>query len=231
MTPIQQKSIEVHKRLAPVYGVPVPFFSTKDPLSELVSALLSHRTRNRDSGAAYKRLRAKFPTWQEVMDAPVEAVEATIQGVRWPEQKAPRIQAILRQIAERRDGKLSLDFLSEMDVKAARAWLESMPGVGPKTSAAVLLFSSLRLPALPVDSHHHRVAQRVGLIGEKVGPGPAHAILEAQLPTDWDAQQVYDNHELLMFHGQRVCHYKNPACGKCVLRDICDYFEKMRGRV
>lgn len=224
MNSLQEKAIEVHQRLAPVYGTPVPFFSTKDPLSELVSALLSHRTRNRDSRTAFKRLRAIWPTWEAVMNAPVAELEAAIEGVRWPEQKAPRLQAILRQISERRDGELSLDFLAEMTVEKARAWLEEMSGVGPKTSAAVLLFSSLRMPALPVDSHHHRVAQRVGLIGENVGPGAAHALLEAQLPTEWQAQQVYDNHELFMFHGQQVCHYRNPACDRCVLQDICDYF-------
>lgn len=227
METLREKAVEIHERLAPVYGTPVPFFSSKDPLSELVSALLSHRTRNRDSGAAYKVLRAQFPTWEAVRDAPAEAVEAAIQGVRWPEQKAPRIQAILREISERCEGDLSLDFLAEWSIKDARAWLESINGIGPKTSAAVLLFSTLRKPALPVDSHHHRVAQRVGLIGDKVGPGPAHAVLEAQLPPDWRAQQVYDNHELLMFHGQRVCHYKRPSCPTCVLQDMCDYYATM----
>lgn len=218
------KALEVHERLAPVYGTPVSFFSQKDPLSELVSALLSHRTRNADSGAAFKRLRAAFPTWEAVRDAPVEEVEALLNGVRWPEQKAPRIQQILREITKRLNGELTLDFLAELSVTEARAWLEQMNGVGPKTSAAVLLFSTLRRPALPVDSHHHRVAQRVGLIGPKVGPAAAHAILEAQLPDDWTAQQVYDNHELLMFHGQRVCHYRTPACHRCPLTDLCDFY-------
>lgn len=138
----------------------------------------------------------------------------------WPEQKAPRIQEILRLITERR-GELALDFLAELGVPAARAWLQALPGVGPKTSAAVLLFSRLRQPALPVDSHHHRVAQRLGLIGADVAVGPAHAWLEAQLPADWSAQQVYDNHEVLMLHGQRCCYFRNPACTRCPVLDLC----------
>ena len=110
-----------------------------------------------------------------------------------------------------------------MPVIEAREWLEDLPGVGPKTSAAVLLFSNLRRPALPVDSHHHRVAARLGLIPANVSVGPAHALLEAQLPEDWSAQQVYDNHEALMLHGQKVCFPRGPKCGKCVVLDLCPF--------
>ena len=150
----------------------------------------------------------------------METIEATIRGVTWPELKAPRIQAVLRAV-EARHGSLSLDFLEEMTVDAARAWLEAIPGIGPKTSAAVLSFSVLRMAALPVDSHHHRVAQRLGLIGERVDVGPSHVVLRAQLPADWSAQDLYDNHEILMLHGQQVCHHRRPACGRCVLVDLC----------
>lgn len=220
---LQAKALLVHERLAEAYGAPIPFFSNKDPLSELVSAILSHRTRNHDSGRAYKALRARFPTWATVRDAPTAEVEATIDGVRWPEQKAPRIQQALRNITERNQGVLSLDFLSDCSVPDARAWLEAIEGVGPKTSAATLLFSTLRMPALPVDSHHHRVAQRLGLIPATMGPGPAHVVLAAQLPADWSAQQVYDNHEVLMLHGQRCCFFRNPACRRCPVLDLCPY--------
>ena len=217
---LDAKAREIHRRLCPAYGCPIPYFHSLDPLSELVSSLLSHRTRNADSGRAFKALRARYPDWAAMLAAPVPEIEAAIAGVTWPELKAPRIQAILRAVAERH-GSLSLDFLAGMDVDSARAWLEAIPGVGPKTSAAVLSFSVLRMPALPVDSHHHRVAQRTGLIGAKVDVGPSHPILRAQLPADWSAQALYDNHEILMLHGQAVCHHRNPACGACVLLDLC----------
>lgn len=214
------KVLAIHGRLCAVYGCPIPYFHDHDPLSELVSSLLSHRTRNADSGRAFEALRARWPDWADLLDAPVPEIEAAIAGVTWPELKAPRIRAVLRAVAERR-GALSLDFLAGMDVGAARAWLEAIPGVGPKTSAAVLAFSVLRMPALPVDSHHHRVAQRTGLIGPRVEVGPAHALLRAQLPPDWSAQALYDNHEVLMLHGQRVCHHRAPACGRCAILDLC----------
>ncbi len=148
------------------------------------------------------------------------AIQAVIAGVTWPELKAPRIRAVLRAVHARR-GSLDLDFLGGMEAEAARAWLEAIPGVGPKTSAAVLSFSTLRMAALPVDSHHHRVAQRLGLIGPRVDVGPSHPILRAQLPADWRAQELYDNHQVLMRHGQQVCHHRRPACGRCTLVDLC----------
>jgi endonuclease-3 len=224
---LQAKALLAHQRLCAEYGAPFLFFSTKDPLSELISALLSHRTKNADSHRAYQQLRATFPTWEDVRDAPTIDVQRALSACTWPEQKAPRIQAVLREISRRcGDENLppcSLDFLAERPIPEARAWLESITGVGPKTSAATLLFSNLRLPAMPVDSHHHRVAQRLGLIGPKVGEGPAHALLAALLPPDWTAQQVYDHHEALMYHGQKCCYFYNPACARCVMLDVCPF--------
>ena len=214
------KAQEIHHRLCRLYGCPIAYFHALDPLSELVSSLLSHRTRNADSGAAFKALRARYPGWQAVLDAPTPEVQQAIARVTWPEQKAPRIQSILRAIQSER-GALSLDFLAGLPVDEARAWLQRLPGVGPKTSAAVLSFSLLRRPALPVDSHHHRVAARTGLIPAGMAVGPSHVVLAAQLPPDWDAQQVYDNHEVLMLHGQNCCYWRNPACGRCPLLDLC----------
>ncbi|MEO7716985.1 MAG: Fe-S cluster assembly protein HesB [Capsulimonas sp.] len=220
-----EKALVVHERLCALYGCPVPFFHELDPISELVSSLLSHRTKNADSGAAFRELRAQLPTWEEVRDAPVEQVEAAVAHCTWPEQKAPRVQEVLRRVTALR-GELNLDFLAALPAPEARVWLEQLPGVGPKTSAAVLLFSPLRKPMLPVDSHHYRVAVRVGLVSPSVSVGPAHAVLAALLPPDWTAQQVYDHHEVYMFHGQRCCYHANPDCGRCPLLDLCPFGQK-----
>jgi endonuclease-3 len=227
---LKDKALAIHRRLCEVYECPIPYFHTLDPLSELISSLLSHRTRNADSGRAFKALRTRYADWRAMMNAPTEEVEETIEGVTWPEQKAPRLQAVLHAIEERH-GSLSLDFLGAMPVDEARAWLESIPGIGPKTSAAVLSFSTLRKAALPVDSHHHRVAQRTGLIPQSTAVGPSHAALAALLPENWDAQQVYDHHEVMMLHGQRCCFFKSPACGRCAILDLCPTGQgRMEGR-
>ncbi|MBC7806511.1 MAG: Fe-S cluster assembly protein HesB, partial [Akkermansiaceae bacterium] len=203
----------VHQRLCEEYGCPIAYFGDLDPLSELVSSLLSHRTKNADSARAFRALRARFESWEAVRDASLADVQEAIAACTWPEQKAPRLQAVLRKITESHGEPLSLDFLADMPVVEARAFLEKMPGVGPKTSAATLSFSRIRARALPVDSHHHRVAIRIGLIDATVDVGPAHARLDALLPAEWDAQTVYDHHEALMLHGQRVCFFRAPACG------------------
>ncbi|MBD1914662.1 MULTISPECIES: Fe-S cluster assembly protein HesB [Cyanophyceae] len=225
---LQRQAVTIHQRLCAEYDCPIPYFHALDPLSELVSSLLSHRTKNRDSGRAFKQLVAQFPTWEAVRDAPTELVEQAIAPCTWPEQKAPRIQQVLRLVGELTNGEWSLDFLKDMSVSEARAWLEALPGVGPKTSAAVLCFSQLRGRALPVDSHHHRVAQRLGLISSKMSVGPSHVLLEAFLPAEWDAQQVYDHHEVMMLHGQRCCFFKNPSCDRCVVLDLCPYGQEKR---
>lgn len=225
----RQTLLDAHERLCFEYGCPIPYFHHLDPLSELVSSLLSHRTRNSESGKAFKALRQKFPSWEAVRDAPAAEVEAAIVAVTWPEQKAPRIQEVLRQVGDRRAGAMSLDFLAEGSEVAAREWLESLPGVGPKTSAAVLSFSSLRRKALPVDSHHHRVAVRLGVIPASLAVGPSHRVMEAMLPPEWNAQQVYDHHEALMLHGQKCCFHAAPACGRCVVLGLCPFGQSRLG--
>ncbi len=212
--------LEVHNRLSDVYGKQIKYFHDLDPLSELVSALLSHRTRNSNSGKAFRNLKETFESWEAVMDAPTREVEAAISPCTWPEQKAPRIQQVLKLVAEK-TGSLSLSFLEDWEVPAARQWLESLPGVGPKTSAAVMSFSNLRAKALPVDSHHFRVAVRLGIIDKKIGEAKANRVLENLLPPSFTAQEVYDNHQVMMRHGQKVCFHFNPDCQHCVLLDVC----------
>lgn len=224
-----EKLLVVHERLCAEYECPIAYFGDLDPLSELISSLLSHRTKNADSARAFRALRARFDTWEAVRDAPLSDVQDAIAPCTWPEQKAPRVQAILRKLTESHGEPLALDFLADMPVTEARNFLEKLPGVGPKTSAATLAFSRLRGRALPVDSHHHRVATRLGILPEGVDVGPAHAYFDALLPADWDAQTVYDHHEALMLHGQRVCFFRAPACGKCVVRDLCDYYSVKYG--
>lgn len=212
--------LEIHHRLSAVYGSQIKYFHDLDPMSELVSSFLSHRTKNKDSRQAFDNLRNTFGSWEAVKDAATDAVQAAISPCTWPEQKAPRLQQVLRLVAER-CGTLNLDFLADMSVVEARKWLEDLPGVGPKTSAAVLSFSTLRRKALPVDSHHFRVAVRLGIIDAKIGEAKAHQVLENLLPPDFTSQDVYDNHQVMMRHGQKVCFHFKPDCTDCVLLDLC----------
>ena len=212
--------LDIHRRLSEVYGSGIKYFHDLDPLSELVSALLSHRTRNSDSAKAFHNLKDGFGTWEAVRDAPTADVQEAISPCTWPEQKAPRLQLVLRFITEMK-GKLSLDFLTEMPVADAREWLEELPGVGPKTSAAVISFSSMRGKALPVDSHHFRVAVRLGIIDKKIGEAKANRVLENLLPDSFTAQEMYDHHQVMMRHGQKICFHHRPDCSHCPVLDLC----------
>ena len=216
---LSAKAIEVTRRLTELYGE-VPF-SDKDPMSQLVDIILSHRTRDEQTAAAWNNLLKRFGSWEAVRDAPTEQVQDAIANVNWPEVKAPRLQAIMRQITEER-GNLDLNFLCELPVEEAAAWLNRFDGVGPKTTACVLLFSCQK-PLLPVDVHVHRVSGRIGLIGKKVSADAAHTLLQALLPQD--ARSIYNFHKALLRHGQRICVFERPRCNKCVLTDLCDYYK------
>ena len=133
--------------------------------------------------------------------------------------KAPRIQAILQDIFDR-NGNTGLDHIRHWDDDTIRAYLRSFPGVGPKTAACVLMFH-LGRPVLAVDTHVHRVAKRLGLIGPKVGADAAHDRLQELLADD----QVYSFHVHLIEHGRRTCHAQRPACGVCPVQNDCDFFQ------
>jgi endonuclease-3 len=193
-----------------VYGRPVPQPS-HDPLSELILTVLSQNTADTNSGRAFIQLLRRYPTWEAVAEAPPEEVVATIQFGGLAQQKAPRIQAILRAVQERSQS-WDLPFLEDMRIQDARAWLRALPGVGPKTAACVLLFA-LGRPALPVDTHVERVSKRLALIPGTATADQAHELLEDRvMPADY-----YTFHMLLIKHGRRTCIARRPACERCPL--------------
>jgi endonuclease III len=204
----------IMERLAALYGMPV-HTPHGDAVAELVLTVLSQNTADTNSGRAFNSLLRRYPSWGAIAAAPPGEVVETIQIGGLAQQKAPRIQAILRAVAERSPG-WDLEFLRRMPVDEARAWLRALPGVGPKTAACVLLFA-LGLPAMPVDTHVERVAKRLGLIPEKLTPEQAHTALEALVPP----ADYYRFHMLLIKHGRRTCTARRPACERCPLAAQC----------
>ena len=213
----EQHALDIHERLLRVYEEP-RWRSCMDPVSVLVSTILSQNTNDVNRDRAFQRLRERFPTWETVRDADVESVKDAIRVAGLANRKAPTIQRALEYMTVQR-GELSLDFLKDMPVTEAKSWLTAINGVGPKTAAIVLLFS-LGLPAFLVDTHVHRVTRRLALIGPKVSREQAHEILEALL-----AEEVYYAFHLnIIRHGRQVCLARNPRCEVCVLEDVCDYY-------
>lgn len=204
----------VVKKLEHTYGVP-RWRPSNDPLSELIATILSQNTSDVNSDRAYAALRTAYPTWEAVLQADADEVAAVIRSGGLATLKTRRIQAIL-QVLQARDSGLSLDFLSQMPMPAARAFLAEFPGVGPKTIACVLLFAC-GYPALPVDTHVHRVTTRLGWLPHACTADRAHALLEPLIPP----QKVYSAHVNLIRHGRAVCHARHPECVPCPLRSVC----------
>src|SRR3954449_1133987 len=189
------------------------------PLDELILTVLSQNTNDRNRDVAYGRLRERFETWDEVREAPVEEIEDAIRPGGLAPTKAVRIHEILQAFDD------GLDWLEEAPVEEARAWLESLPGVGRKTAACVLLFSFGR-PEVPVDTHVYRVGTRLGLFRPGASFDEAHDEL-LRLVGD-DADEAYEVHVGLIRHGRRTCLARDPHCDECPLLRMCPYGKARR---
>jgi endonuclease-3 len=187
----------------------------QDPIDELVATILSQHTSDLNTERAFASLKTAFPSWDAVIEAPDIAVADAIRAGGLADVKAPRIRHVLRDVREQ-VGSYDLSFLSDLPLDDARAWLTALNGVGPKTASCVLLFS-LDLPAMPVDTHVHRVSLRLGLIPERTSAERAHSLLEALVP-DNDA---YAAHMLMIRHGRETCVARRPKCATCVLVQCC----------
>jgi len=215
-TPVVAGIRTVQQRLRAEQGrfVPKPVLPVID---EIVATVLSQHTSDINSERAFAQLKDVFPSWEQVAAAPVGQVADAIRCGGIADQKARRIQQILAAI-EDREGRISLGRLADLDDAAVAAYLESLPGVGPKTAACVLTFA-LGRAAFPVDTHVHRVAIRLGWIPAKATADQAHRLLGPSVPPDIR----YDLHLALITHGRQVCRAQRPRCGDCVLRDLCAY--------
>ena len=218
------RALEVYERLIKFHGT-VELTPRREPMHELISTMLSHRTTGANEDLAYARMIERFGSWDAIRDAPVAELAEAIAPSNFAEAKAPNIQKALAYILEQRPDA-DLGFLRECPLREALAWLTAMPGIGVKTATLTLLFCFGR-PVIPVDTHLHRVCGRVGLIGPKVSAEAAHAVLLSLLPAD--AYILYNFHIAMLRHGQKICLWKGPRCSKCPLNTICDYGRAVLG--
>jgi endonuclease-3 len=186
-------------------------------VSVLIDTILSQSTSAANSDAGFKRLRRRFRSWNQVASAPVEEVERAIRVSGLSRQKAPRIQAILRRLEVDR-GRIDLQFLADLDEQAAYDYLTSFPGVGPKTACCTLLFAFGKA-VFPVDTHIHRIARRLGLIGPRASAEQAHDLIKPMIAP----KHRYAMHVLLIEHGRKTCRAINPRCRECPLLEMCPY--------
>ncbi|MGA2163120.1 MAG: DNA lyase [Solirubrobacteraceae bacterium] len=238
--PTRRRVRAVRDRLREVYGIP-RMAPHGDALAELVLTVLSQSTNDRNRDVAYLRLRTRLATWEAVRDAPLAEVEEAIRPGGISKVKSRRIQAILHAISETpaggvsgapaevgnsssgaptkvgdRSNELSLEWLARVPLAQARDYLTSLPGVGRKTAACVLLFA-YGLRDVPVDTHVSRVGMRLGLLRAGAPFEELHDQMLALTPPG----EELELHVNLLRHGRRTCHARNPACNECALARMC----------
>src|SRR4051812_34807496 len=171
---LRAKALAEHELLLKLHGEH-PLVPRRQPMHELISTILSHRTTQHNEAEAYDNMWKRFGSWEAIRDAPVDELTKALEPANFPDVKAPYIKGVLTKIYDER-GEFSIDFLADLPADEGLAWLMELPGVGIKTASLVLLFCFAK-PVLPVDTHVHRVSQRIGLIGPKVNPTQAHPLL------------------------------------------------------
>ncbi len=214
--PAPRRIRAIRDRLRLLYGIPVAK-PHGHPIAELMLTVLSQSTNDRNRDVAYLALRDRFPDWVAVRDAPVDEIEAAIRPGGISKVKSVRIKAILEAIAQTSpDGDLSLDWLGRRSVAEAQSYLTSLPGVGRKTAACVLLFA-LGMHDVPVDTHVSRVCTRLGLFRPGAPFEEQHDVMLAFTPRG----EALELHLNLLRHGRRTCHARRPACEECALGRMC----------
>jgi endonuclease-3 len=218
-----QEITQMRDRLRRVFVLRPPP-SRRKPIGQLVRSLIGSQTRDEVSQRAYQRLIDRYPRWSQMAVASPKAIEATIAEVTNPEAKAKQIGATLRTIGASHPD-FSLDFLKGWTVDQAAAWLERLPGVGPKVAAATLNFSTLNREAFVADTHVLRILRRFGFVDFKANAKTTQDAVGAAT-AGWSAEELAELHSLLKYLGQTVCRSKEARCEQCPIHEGCA--KKMR---
>lgn len=195
------------------------------PLDTLIATILSQNTSDKNSHRAYTNLRKKFPAWKDVADSSVAQIRPAIRIGGMSNQKAPRIQKVLRAVWDRH-GAYDLEALRRKSNDAIMRELTALDGVGAKTAACVLVFS-LGRDVFPVDTHIHRICNRLSLVEHCPTPEKTFEAMRTLIPKG----KAYSFHTNLIRFGRKVCRSASPACDQCPLFAECRYPAKRRQRL
>jgi endonuclease-3 len=185
-----------------------------DPLDELILTVLSQNTSDANRDRAWEELQHVYSAWSEVLEDGPDRLTETIRPAGLAKQKSDTILRILKLLDG--GGTPSLDHLREMPDGEALDYLTGIKGVGLKTAACVLCFS-LERPIMPVDTHVHRVARRLGLVPPKATRDAAHDVLNSVVPPDLR----FSLHVQLIRHGRSTCRARHADCDRCELAKVC----------
>lgn len=218
---LKKKTARITTILENALGTP-SWNGPRDPLDSLIQTILSQNTNDLNSHRAFNRLREAFPTWDEVLGAPLARIRQAIKVGGLANQKSARIKNILRWL-KRKYGKLSLDFVCAMPTEEVYRTLSRLKGIGLKTISVMLLFACGR-DVFPVDTHVHRTTRRLGLVPINGSAKKAHEVMSELVPPG----KSYSLHLNLIELGRTICKPRNPACSICPLRRLCSYYRQLK---
>ena len=182
---------------------------TARPFRILIATILSARTKDENTTKAADKLFKLYGTPQKLAKAKVKDVEKVIKSVGFYHVKSKRIIEVANLILSKYNGKVPADIDKLVD----------MPGVGRKTANCVLVYA-FEKPAIPVDTHVHRISNRLGLVDTKT-PEETEMALREKIPKKY----WLDINNTFVMYGQNICKPISPMCDVCKIRKICNYFQ------
>ena len=177
----------------------------QDPFKILISTILSARTRDSNTKLATKRLFSKFPTPKLIAKADLEELEDLVKVSGFYKVKAARIKEVSKMLINKYNGEVPDNF----------GELINLPGVGAKTANCVLVYA-FKVPAIPVDTHVHRISNRLGWVNTR-NPDSTEEALKKKLP-----KELWINvNRLFVRFGQQICLPNRPKCDICPINECC----------
>lgn len=198
------------------YKEETKFKKTSDILDTLIATKLSQNTTDKTSSIAFNNLKKEFKNWDEVSDAPVSKIRKLIKVCGLADTKSKDIKGLLKQIKNER-GKINLDYLKSLPDENVYSELMKYKGIGVKTASCVLVFS-LGREVFPVDTHIHRVLNRLGCVKTKTAEETFEKAKDI-IPS----KKKYFLHRAIIMFGRNICKANNPLCGSCFLYKYCEY--------
>ncbi|MGQ9559400.1 MAG: endonuclease III domain-containing protein [Candidatus Oleimicrobiaceae bacterium] len=214
--PLAARTAQVTCLLEEAFGEP-RWHGPADPLDVLIRTILSQNTNDRNRDLAYDALRARYPRWELLLDAPVEEIAAAIRVAGLSNQKSARIKQILAWIAHRY-GALDLRPICAQPPGEVIDTFMRLKGIGIKTISVVLMFACGH-DIFPVDTHVHRICLRLGLVPPGSSAEKTHRLMQPLVPQG----KAYSLHMNLLRLGRSICRARTPNCQACPLRTLCPY--------
>jgi endonuclease III len=203
------------KILRQTVAVPSLVKAKSDPFETLIVTIISQNTADKNTDAAFTRLKQRFQITPEALaEADHAQIEECIKPAGLYKGKTLAIKTASKTIQEKYGG--SLKPILSLPLEEARKALTEMSGVGPKTADVVLLFSAQK-PTIPVDTHVNRVSKRLGIAPES---GDYEAV-RLSLQKVFDEQDYLAVHQLLIGHGRQFCKAHKPLCSQCQIVSYC----------